>query len=81
MKQKIELSFEAFKRWFNNPEIEPVQWQSLCAEAEKREPVVRYIVKQPDGYMFLSCFEELKAAQDAAKLSNGTVIKLVEEGW
>jgi hypothetical protein len=29
--------------------------------------------------MFLSCFEELKAAQDAAKLSGGIVIRLVEE--
>ncbi len=83
MKQVIEkLSFDAFKRWFNGA-IQlgdfDVEWQSLCAEAEKREPIVRYLVKQPDGYMFLSCFEELKAAQDAAKLSGGIVIRLVEE--
>jgi len=82
MKDKIELSFAAFKRWCSNIDDEAVvnkNWIELCAEAEKREPIVRYLVKQPDGYMFLSCFEELKAAQDAAKLSGGIVIRLVEE--
>ncbi len=81
MKQKIELTFEAFKRWLNpittlnvyNRDHEE-HWQALCAEAEKREPVVVYSVIRGGRRYF---FDTEKDARDLGFIG-AEVIKLQE---
>jgi hypothetical protein len=55
MKQKIELSFEAFMRWLysdwsrdGSTRTDHTAWQSLCAEAEKKEPIETWFVVSSD---------------------------------
>jgi hypothetical protein len=61
LKKEITLNFEAFKRWLEASNLALVfftakaipdpekEWQSLCAEAEKREPIVQYVALNKDG--------------------------------
>jgi hypothetical protein len=79
MKQKIEnLSFEAFKRWADKHRGDCISyddwWKSLCAEAEKREPLICYLVEK-DGqrYFFSSEFDAKQFGYVGA-----SVIKLQE---
>jgi hypothetical protein len=79
-KQNIELSFEAFKRWTSNIiglrgyEPEGI-WQDLCAEAEKREPLLAYAVRTNDYVFLYDCFDDAKISADK---NNSQVIKLQE---
>jgi hypothetical protein len=85
MKDKIELTFAAFKRWvydlnvLKSPEH---HWQSLCAEAEKREPLYTWaIYDESCNHVFGNhrTKEEADEFVKEYKSNNYRVIKLVEE--
>jgi len=80
MKDKIELTLVAFTRWFGDDrdrfEVRDAAWQSLCAEAEKREPLEAWAVVFKGGGM---AFYESKSIAEASMINNDKLIRLVEE--
>jgi hypothetical protein len=86
MKDKIELTRASFERWHNyvctTSEFLTTEekWQSLCAEAEKKEPIIMWAVVSYGGYY--EAFETKKQAEDRLSVlscSGLRIIKLVEE--
>lgn len=79
-KQKIELTFESFKRWLGDEEAEERCWKDLCAEAEKREPIVRWAVYDlRTGSVFdITDSEETVNKSGVLSQSGYKVIKLQE---
>lgn len=80
-KDKIELSFAAFRRWYKQPSghdyLVKERWEDLCAEAEKRDKIVQWAVVI-EGKIVQSFDREYYAINTAMSNPNAKVIKLVE---
>lgn len=78
MKDKIELTRAAFERWLGNAPngVIETRWKELCAEAEKREPVVAFGLLSDNGNVISV---HPNAEYLARHYPNSTIIKLVEE--
>lgn len=79
-KDKIELTLVAFTRWFGDDrdrfEVRDAAWKSLCAEAEKKEPMRVWIVIWPSGGR--SVFDTEEEARVNAATCNGKVAHFLE---
>jgi hypothetical protein len=82
MKDKIELSFDAFKRWektlgSKGMHVE-TRWESLVQEAEKKEPIAKYAAVTEDNHCVV--WDTEQAAKDYLIETEvqGRVVKLVE---